>query len=1309
MATRGPRLSTATRAVWLLAAGALIAITAWAASSASAAPPASGDWVVTANESYYNQTIVIEGNVFVRAPGVLNLTNVTLEINSTTGARRGLLVESGAALRTHDLDDSTLTSLDRTVIRPVTNGERIWFVAAPGSTVNLQQTALWGVGYTQSPANASGVYLQTNATTLRNVTVFSSYFGIVFIGVVGSYTDITVQNNTYNGLDLDAGSNITVRGFLAADNGLAGVHIAGGRFTLVGASILHNSDGLAVKFGGRASATLFDASGNQNGFVALNGATLNLQQGRITNNTAAGVDARQTSTITLDGVTLSDNPTGLYGSLGSGYTMQGGNVVRGIRALQLRSASAANLTTVRIEGLTGDALDLDSSSANFMSCTFEGNAFGGQVTSAPSFGFLDSTLANSTGGGITLTDSPGAYFHSPTFVNNKGRAVDLAGSTTALVDGSGLIDRSVVDVDALSMAGNLQLLNATLHAVAARSWAIGGATLTAVNATIAGDVPGASLTLTGGWAYIRGLSIIGFDLRFSNLAVGPDVDGLALPAGGELAVTGGVVTWHNVTQSVGTGRVRAATGSLLVVGGSIAALRAEASGLIDLLDVTASLGSASYVGNGRIQQYWTATLATLWGPGIAAPNQPYTVTDAQAAPVAAGQTDGAGLAALGPVMVAVGTTGGVTALTPHNVTAGSSSWQTSAAVSIGAAGTYGVTLIDAVAPSLNITAPAAGARVSGTAVNITGHTADGESGLAALDWSFDNVTFTAAVAADPFTVQVPAQFETTYLVTLRSTDTAGNRAFAQISYRVDRTPPFISLLQPTNGSAVRGPTVRFAGGTEIGATLTINGTAASVDGSGNFDANVTLGEGLDTVGLTAVDLAGNVHFFEIELRVDSTPPGIVVFSPLNGSTVSTLTVDLIGFVEPGAGIWVDGVAQFALNNGSFNFTVDLNTEGENRLLLESVDAAGNANASEWVLFRDTHAPVISVAELPGAGPWAVNASSPDFSISTDEYAFIEASILPGGAATSASGVTLLFTPALSQGLFTLTVRATDAGGNAGTRTFQVRVDLTPPTFALDNRTEGGFVNNATWKVSLSAEAGANVTVAGVPALPTSPGSPNFEATIPLVNGLNTVLIVVTDAAGNRAVRSLTLTLDLVPPTLTIATPQVGASVTDAQVQVSGSTEPDAVVVVQGRTVPVDASGHFATIVNVGMGSTTITFTSTDPAGNTATLSRSVTRSSASNAVPGLDFIQANLWAILALVLVAAVAGGLASRGRGKRDGLDSKAKNLEREMEAQRAARNDLNALENFSPRAVDDKDFVSAEDFRRREAEGQPPSPPQP
>ena len=107
----------------------------------------------------------------------------------------------------------------------------------------------------------------------------------------------------------------------------------------------------------------------------------------------------------------------------------------------------------------------------------------------------------------------------------------------------------------------------------------------------------------------------------------------------------------------------------------------------------------------------------------------------------------------------------------------------------------------------------------------------------------------------------------------------------------------------------------------------------------------------------------------------------------------------------------------------------------------------------------------------------------------------------------------------------------------------------------------------------------------------------------------------TDAAGNTANATVEIILDTVAPAISLISPAVGATVEVAAVTVSGTTEPGALVVVNGLAVQVDANGAFSLDLALVEGSNTITATATDLAGNSASASRSVTYT---DPVPGLQ-------------------------------------------------------------------------------------------
>jgi hypothetical protein len=92
--------------------------------------------------------------------------------------------------------------------------------------------------------------------------------------------------------------------------------------------------------------------------------------------------------------------------------------------------------------------------------------------------------------------------------------------------------------------------------------------------------------------------------------------------------------------------------------------------------------------------------------------------------------------------------------------------------------------------------------------------------------------------------------------------------------------------------------------------------------------------------------------------------------------------------------------------------------------------------------------------------------------------------------------------------------------------------------------------------------------------------------------------------GERSEASrFTVAPDNTPPYLKIDAPGTDVIVRGAKVEVSGETEPNAVLKLADKPLAVDASGHFATTIEAASGDNTVTLVATDPAGNKTTLER----------------------------------------------------------------------------------------------------------
>jgi hypothetical protein len=76
--------------------------------------------------------------------------------------------------------------------------------------------------------------------------------------------------------------------------------------------------------------------------------------------------------------------------------------------------------------------------------------------------------------------------------------------------------------------------------------------------------------------------------------------------------------------------------------------------------------------------------------------------------------------------------------------------------------------------------------------------------------------------------------------------------------RDDSVPPFLRILEPQPDAVLRKAELEVTGETEPGASVTVNGLEATVDGEGRYTAAITLGEGANQIAVSARDPAGNV-------------------------------------------------------------------------------------------------------------------------------------------------------------------------------------------------------------------------------------------------------------------------------------------------------------------------------------------------------------------------------------------------------------------------------------------------------------------
>ena len=108
---------------------------------------------------------------------------------------------------------------------------------------------------------------------------------------------------------------------------------------------------------------------------------------------------------------------------------------------------------------------------------------------------------------------------------------------------------------------------------------------------------------------------------------------------------------------------------------------------------------------------------------------------------------------------------------------------------------------------------------------------------------------------------------------------------------------------------------------------------------------------------------------------------------------------------------------------------------------------------------------------------------------------------------------------------------------------------------------------------------------------------NFEESVTLKEGENDIPIEAMDVSGNKKSIELKITLDTVPPELTVYAEK---ETIEKTVEISGETEKNATVTINGQIEKVNEDGKFSSTIPLEIGKNTIIVSATDAAGNKTT-------------------------------------------------------------------------------------------------------------
>lgn len=227
------------------------------------------------------------------------------------------------------------------------------------------------------------------------------------------------------------------------------------------------------------------------------------------------------------------------------------------------------------------------------------------------------------------------------------------------------------------------------------------------------------------------------------------------------------------------------------------------------------------------------------------------------------------------------------------------------------------------------------------------------------------------------------------LLTVESTDKAGNKSVTSKSVLIDTIASAASVGTVAGDDVInaseRDATVVLSGTNEAGASVSVNGQAATVVGSNWFytlspSAINAMGQGAETLTIVSTNAAGNTRSTTKQIIVD-TVATVAVDSVAGDNIINTserdASVVLTGTNETGATVLVDSHAA-TVTGTTWSYTLSTADiaaigQGNHVFTIATTDTVGNTASIQQTVQIDTVAGVQPQIQLPAASTyWAVD-------------------------------------------------------------------------------------------------------------------------------------------------------------------------------------------------------------------------------------------------------------------------------------------------------------------------------------------------
>ncbi len=459
-------------------------------------------------------------------------------------------------------------------------------------------------------------------------------------------------------------------------------------------------------------------------------------------------------------------------------------------------------------------------------------------------------------------------------------------------------------------------------------------------------------------------------------------------------------------------------------------------------------------------------------------------------------------------------------------------------------------IIITASPYVRILAPKDGEALNSTTITLRWEAISYEEGIDRFEIFVDEKPVNTSIPSEQTNYSLNLS-EGTHIIKIKAIDKADSIGLVSIEVIIDIEPPRILIISPQNNFATNNQSVRVEWNCSDNISgidhyeIILDGKTVNLSISAErtyYMLDLDVDDGVHSVLVRAIDIAGNIATDQISIVVDRTPPTINILMPQSGSILNSTEIPIEWNASDMLGVayfelYLDGILIANISANQTNYIVNT-SEGIHNLTIRAIDILGNVAIKTIEITVDITPPIIYILEPSNTSIFNVSNiviiwNSSDNLSGIDHYEiFLDGDIVLSEIPSEQTNCSLY----LEEGTHIIAIWAVDKAGNKNGCILRISIDRTPPLPLILSPINNTVFNmssiNITWTPSDDAVWYCVIINGKI----LYNGSKTRYYTI-LEDGRHTIVVRAKDEAGNIGYSMVVITVDTMPPIIHILSPK----------------------------------------------------------------------------------------------------------------------------------------------------------------------------